>query len=31
MRDALAAGLDQEDVRTLFAVVLADAAKKGVA
>ena len=31
VRDALAAGLDQEDLRALFTVVLADAAKKGVA
>ncbi|MEW1847719.1 GntR family transcriptional regulator [Nonomuraea angiospora] len=31
VRDARAAGLDQEDLRALFSVVLADAAKKGVA
>ncbi|MER7366460.1 GntR family transcriptional regulator [Nonomuraea wenchangensis] len=31
VRDARAAGLDQEDLRALFSVVLADAAKEGVA
>ncbi|MDX3111049.1 GntR family transcriptional regulator [Nonomuraea angiospora] len=31
VRDARAAGLDQEDLRALFSVVLADAVKKGVA
>ncbi|MCC5580941.1 GntR family transcriptional regulator [Microtetraspora sp. AC03309] len=31
VRDARAAGLDQEDLRALFTVVLADTAKKGVA
>ncbi|MFF0578218.1 GntR family transcriptional regulator [Streptosporangium saharense] len=29
--EALAAGLDQEDLRTLFTVALSDAARKGVA
>ncbi|SEU33713.1 GntR family transcriptional regulator [Nonomuraea wenchangensis] len=31
VHDARAAGLDQEDLRVLFTVVLADAAKEGVA
>ncbi|NBE93955.1 GntR family transcriptional regulator [Nonomuraea sp. KC401] len=31
VRDARAAGLDQEDLRALFTVVLLDAAKEGVA
>ncbi|GAA0838481.1 GntR family transcriptional regulator [Streptosporangium amethystogenes subsp. fukuiense] len=31
VREARAAGLDQEDLRALFTVVLADAAKEGVA
>ncbi|GAB3151711.1 GntR family transcriptional regulator [Microbispora hainanensis] len=31
VRDARAAGLDQEDLRALFTVALADAAKEGVA